>query len=141
MGSEMCIRDSLFTSRLAHRTEVIAMLSSGVSFPRVMKPYFVAATFLTALSLIVNHMVLPGANKVRLAFEEEHIRVTFFVDAKNIHREITPGTIAYMESYNVCLLYTSDAADERSSVDLGGRRIIKTKNRKKKKNSTTSIKK
>ena len=36
----------------------------------------------------------------------------------------------------VCLLYTSDAADERSSVDLGGRRIIKkkTKNTKKKKN-------
>ena len=29
-----------------------------------------------------------------------------------------------------CLLYTSDAADERSSVDLGGRRIIKKKNRK-----------
>ena len=32
---------------------------------------------------------------------------------------ITPG----------CLLYTSDAADERSSVDLGGRRIIKKKNK------------
>ena len=31
-----------------------------------------------------------------------------------------------------CLLYTSDAADERSSVDLGGRRIIKKKNEKKK---------
>ena len=29
---------------------------------------------------------------------------------------------------DVCLLYTSDAADERSSVDLGGRRIIKKKN-------------
>ena len=29
----------------------------------------------------------------------------------------------------VCLLYTSDAADERSSVDLGGRRIIKKKNK------------
>ena len=29
--------------------------------------------------------------------------------------------------YNTCLLYTSDAADERSSVDLGGRRIIKKK--------------
>ena len=28
----------------------------------------------------------------------------------------------------LCLLYTSDAADERSSVDLGGRRIIKKKN-------------
>ena len=30
----------------------------------------------------------------------------------------------------LCLLYTSDAADERSSVDLGGRRIIKKKNNK-----------
>ena len=30
---------------------------------------------------------------------------------------------------NTCLLYTSDAADERSSVDLGGRRIIKKKRR------------
>ena len=33
------------------------------------------------------------------------------------------------DEFNVCLLYTSDAADERSSVDLGGRRIIKKKNR------------
>ena len=33
---------------------------------------------------------------------------------------------------NACLLYTSDAADERSSVDLGGRRIIKNKNKRKK---------
>ena len=36
----------------------------------------------------------------------------------------------------VCLLYTSDAADERSSVDLGGRRIIKKNNNKNKNNST-----
>ena len=33
-----------------------------------------------------------------------------------------------MRKFNSCLLYTSDAADERSSVDLGGRRIIKKKN-------------
>ena len=32
-----------------------------------------------------------------------------------------------LDLVNVCLLYTSDAADERSSVDLGGRRIIKKK--------------
>ena len=35
--------------------------------------------------------------------------------------------LAAMANINVCLLYTSDAADERSSVDLGGRRIIKKK--------------
>ena len=36
----------------------------------------------------------------------------------------------------LCLLYTSDAADERSSVDLGGRRIIKKKHKQKKKKYT-----
>ena len=36
-------------------------------------------------------------------------------------------TGAVVAQYNACLLYTSDAADERSSVDLGGRRIIKKK--------------
>ena len=35
-----------------------------------------------------------------------------------------------MPVLNSCLLYTSDAADERSSVDLGGRRIIKKKKNK-----------
>ena len=37
---------------------------------------------------------------------------------------------AHLKQSNPCLLYTSDAADERSSVDLGGRRIIKKKNNK-----------
>jgi len=90
----------LFTSRLAHRTEIIAMLSSGVSFPRIMWPYFLAATLLTGVSLVINHQVLPAANRVRLAFEETHIRATFFVAARNIHREIEPGTIAYFESFD-----------------------------------------
>ena len=77
----------LFTSRLAGRSEVIAMLSSGVSFPRILWPYFVAATMLAGLSLYVNHMLLPAANKVRLAFEEKYIRATFFVEDRNLHRD------------------------------------------------------
>ena len=39
-------------------------------------------------------------------------------------------------TYDSCLLYTSDAADERSSVDLGGRRIIKKKKKKDEHRST-----
>ena len=43
---------------------------------------------------------------------------------------VTPGAEALADAVLPgCLLYTSDAADERSSVDLGGRRIIKKKNR------------
>ena len=42
----------------------------------------------------------------------------------------------YEKFLPICLLYTSDAADERSSVDLGGRRIITKKKQTKKKNTT-----
>ena len=42
-----------------------------------------------------------------------------------------PVSLLWYPSHKICLLYTSDAADERSSVDLGGRRIIKKKKQKK----------
>ena len=44
-------------------------------------------------------------------------------------REGDNTAVRILKSFNICLLYTSDAADERSSVDLGGRRIIKKKNK------------
>jgi lipopolysaccharide export system permease protein len=91
----------LFTGRLAHRSEVIAMLSSGVSFPRLMRPYMVAATALFALSLYTNHILLPEANKSRLAFEYAYIRMPYRIDEKNLHREIEKGTIVYFETFNV----------------------------------------
>ena len=57
------------------------------------------------------------------------------VDYLNVFNQIVkfidiflPSDSDLFEIYNICLLYTSDAADERSSVDLGGRRIIKKKN-------------
>ncbi len=93
----------IFTSRLAHRSEVIAILSSGVGFRRFMWPYFLAATFLTGIALLVNHKVLPEANRTRLAFEEANIRNPFQVHDKHLHREIAPGVIAYCQSYDVSL--------------------------------------
>ncbi len=90
----------LFTGRLAHRTEVIAMLSSGVSFPRFIRPYFIAATLLFVIALVVTHLVLPRANLTRLAFEEAHIRNPFNIEDKDLHREIAPGTLVYFETFS-----------------------------------------
>ena len=44
--------------------------------------------------------------------------------ARKTGRPVTAGEILLLDVDYICLLYTSDAADERSSVDLGGRRII-----------------
>ena len=48
-----------FTSRLTHRTEIVAMLSSGMSFRRLMWPYFISASIITAISLTLSLWVIP----------------------------------------------------------------------------------
>jgi len=62
-----------FTSRLAKNTELIAMLSSGVSFNRIMVPYVVAASILASLFWIGKNYVIPHSNKLKNDFEYEHI--------------------------------------------------------------------
>jgi lipopolysaccharide export system permease protein len=91
----------LFTSRMAGRTEVIAALSSGVSFPRFVRPYFIAATILTALSLYVNVFLLPAANSTRLEFERRYIWNAYRLEDHHLLREVSPGTIVYLESIDM----------------------------------------
>ena len=63
------------------------------------------------------------------AGESEHLRLRRAVDVGV--EDADTGAFLDQRQGQVCLLYTSDAADERSSVDLGGRRIIKKKKRRK----------
>jgi len=89
-----------FTSKMAGNTEIIAILNSGVSFWRFLVPYFIAATILVLLSLVVNNLVIPPANKHRIEFEQTFINRPFTFSGRNIHRQIHPGNFVYFESYN-----------------------------------------
>jgi lipopolysaccharide export system permease protein len=63
----------LFTSKLSNNTEIIAITNAKVSFTRFMYPYFIGATLVTILSLLMNHFVVPNSSKVRKKFEKEYI--------------------------------------------------------------------
>lgn len=89
-----------FTSKLAGDSEIIAILSSGVSYKRFLVPYFISAFILTILSFILINWIIPPANGKRLEFEEKYIRNRFRYSDKNIHKQILPGTFVFMESYN-----------------------------------------
>lgn len=80
-----------FTSFMSQRSEIIAILSNGVSFLRFSRPYIIASTFLLIISVLMNHFVAPYANKNRLAFENQYTRYT--VHFKDVHLEIEKGTI------------------------------------------------
>jgi lipopolysaccharide export system permease protein len=89
-----------FTSKLAQQSEIVAMLSSGISYRRIIRPYFISATILVALSLVLSHYVVPYANRKKYDFEMEYLKYVNNIDEKNVHREIEPGTIAYFYQLN-----------------------------------------
>jgi lipopolysaccharide export system permease protein len=90
-----------FTSRMAYNTEIIAILSSGVSFRRLLVPYFVAAFALTLFSFVLNNFVIPHANARKLSFEETYYHNSpKVVRERNIHKQVEPGIFVYLESFN-----------------------------------------
>lgn len=89
-----------FTSKLAYKSEIVAMLATGMSFNRFMRPYFIAAGFLGCIALLANHWIVPMANKSRLAFEDKYVHEKITSSDRNVHMQLTPGLLIYMESYD-----------------------------------------
>lgn len=89
-----------FTSKMAYKTEFVAILSSGTSFKRILRPYMIGAALITVTSLVLNHFVIPKSNRVRIAFEDKYINEGYNTEDINIHRQIAPGTILYMGKYD-----------------------------------------
>ncbi len=90
-----------FTSRMAYNTEFIAILSNGVSFNRILYPYFIAAFIITIFSFTLNNFVIPHATARKLAFEEVYYHKTPRIySERNVHKQIKPGVFIYLENYN-----------------------------------------
>jgi lipopolysaccharide export system permease protein len=77
------------------------MLSGGMSFRRLMWPYFLGATFITALSLVMSLWLIPISQRDCVAFEQKHIRKrTRDQYDRHIYRQIEPGTFAYIRGFS-----------------------------------------
>lgn len=90
-----------FSSRLTANSEIVAMLTGGVSFNRLMWPYFIGATMVAIASLALNHFVIPKTNIKRLKFEHTYVGSGYREEYRqNIHRQIAPNHFVYFETYN-----------------------------------------
>ncbi len=89
-----------YTSRQAANSEIIAILSSGISYRRMLMPYMAAAAIITALSLGLNLYVIPHSNAVRLEFEQAYVKKRSSTKTRNIHYQIAPGQFVYVESFS-----------------------------------------
>lgn len=94
-----------FTSRLAARSEVVAILSTGVSLRRFLFPYWVGGIFLALLLGISNHFLVPVANKIRTDFEERYIDMGAINNPSaqyinNLHLRVDTFTYAGFRSFD-----------------------------------------
>lgn len=89
-----------FTSRLTARTEIVAILTGGVSFNRLLWPYFISASIVASFSFFLSHYVIPHTNQIRLAFEWRYILNKKQDRFQNIHKQIQPGHVIFMSNYN-----------------------------------------
>jgi len=89
-----------FTSRMAANSEIIAILSGGVSFHRMMVPYLASASLIALLSLGLNVFVIPRSNKIRVEFEAKYVRRHNNFKHNNVHYQIAPGQFVFVENFS-----------------------------------------
>ena len=88
-----------FTSKLAENSEIIAMFSTGMSFKRLLVPYFLSAAIIAAGSYILSSYYIPKGNTTRINFETQYKSKKKVNYARNIQLVVDTSTIAYMERY------------------------------------------
>lgn len=111
-----------FTSKMASQTEIIATLSGGVSFNRLLRPYMIAATILTAFSLIMNHFIVPHANEQRNKFENKY--TAYREINRNKFLEVVPGTIVFFDTYNFKSNEATNIWIEKFKIDSNNNRTL-----------------
>jgi len=90
-----------FTSKMAINTEIIAILNSGMSFLRMMWPYFLSALVIALFTFVLTNFVIPKSNLIRMDFEDRYYRSSSRkVTVENIHRQVFKNIYVYMGSFN-----------------------------------------
>jgi lipopolysaccharide export system permease protein len=88
-----------FTSKMAYNSEIIAILSSGVSYNRLMRPYLVSAAIIALFTFVMGNYIIPRTNEVRVNFRNKYINQHRIQAERNIHRQIEPGVYIYMQTF------------------------------------------
>lgn len=88
------------TSRMASHTEIIAILSGGTSFKRLLLPYFISSLLIAGLTFYFNGWIIPKSNRERLAFELKYFETKTQFNKRNLHMQIAPDVNMFLQNYN-----------------------------------------
>lgn len=89
-----------FTSKMADHSEIIAILSSGISFKRLTVPYLVSATIIALITLVLALYIIPPANVKRIEYTNQWVKNKRVDYGDNIQLQLRPGVMVYMARYD-----------------------------------------
>lgn len=89
-----------FTSKMSVHSEITAILSTGVSYRRLMVPYMVSALLIAALSFLLSNYFIPFSSISRLEFEAKYLDKAYGSPERDIHKQIDEGVFIYVENFN-----------------------------------------
>ena len=110
-----------FTSRMAANSEIIAILSCGVSFHRMIVPFLATAALIALFSLGLTFFVIPHANATRVEFEAQYIKRHNNYNLRDLHYQISPGQFVYIESFS----RWNNTAYKFTIEDMDGHRLTR----------------
>lgn len=88
-----------FTSKMAGNSEIIAMLSAGVSYRRLLVPYMIGAAVIAGLTFWLSNYAIPPSNVKRLEYTNKYVKNKKVTAGSNIQLQVSPGVIAFMGRY------------------------------------------
>jgi lipopolysaccharide export system permease protein len=89
-----------FTAKMADQTEIVPILSGGVSFNRFLLPYFISAFIIFAANLASNLYILPYTNQLKNSFENTYVKKNSPSSKRDIHMRLDDRTYIYMDNFD-----------------------------------------
>ena len=89
-----------FTAKMADQTEIVPILSSGVSFKRFLWPYLISSTVIFLVTLIFNLFIIPETNELKIDFENTYVNPKSDNTKMYTRMQIDKNSYVYIENFD-----------------------------------------
>ncbi len=89
-----------FTSKLADKSEIIAMKAAGISYRRLLRPYFYSAILIGVMTFVLGAYIIPKGNVARVNFENTYLKKKKSTITENVQLQVAPGVVAYITQFD-----------------------------------------
>lgn len=89
-----------FTAKMADQTEIVPILSGGMSFNRFIRPYMIAASIIFVLNFVFSVYIIPRTNKLKVGFERVYVKPVTNNTKSSTHMQIDDESYVYIDNFD-----------------------------------------